>query len=310
MLDLQTAPDTDLPPTWAEAWETFDLLRRPDLSDRTRANYREALVALARYLGPTPPPLDQLTRYQLAAFLSPGRDGLAAATQANRHRSLSALFGWLARPVAGDDPYLARNPIRGLSVPKADEDPVPVLSLDDVRRLLATCQTASFEDRRDEALLRFLFDTGARRGEVTSMRLDRLDLKGMTAVVSGKTGPRIVAFGPKTASALYRYLRQRQKHPRKAAPQLWLGHQGPLQGNGIYQAIARRFEWAGVNGHKMVHAFRHSFAHYFAADGGNETDLMQLAGWSSLAMARRYGRSAAAERARVAHRQHSPGDLL
>ncbi len=58
------------------------------------------------------------------------------------------------------------------------------------------------------------------------------------------------------------------------------------------------------------HQFRHGFAHAFLAAGGQETDLMRLAGWSSRAMLQRYGAAAADERARDAYRKLSPMDRL
>jgi site-specific recombinase XerD len=305
-------PTGDLPATWAPHWEDFEILRRSELSARTLQNYREALVILARHLEPSPPPLEALTRRHLAGFLEAQRGQVASATVANRFRSLSAFLGWLAAPGEDEEPLIPRNPMKGLKLPRPTEDPVPVLSLADVRRLLQTCKGTDFEDRRDEALLRFLFDTGVRRGEAASMQMTKewLDLRELTAMVTGKTGPRIVAFGPKTAAALHRYLRLRVRRAPRGETALWIGRKGALTGNGIYQLIERRFEAAGLEASKLVHVFRHSFAHHFADGGGSEGDLMALAGWTSPSMAHRYGRSAAQARARRAHRRLSPGEQL
>lgn len=47
--------------------------------------------------------------------------------------------------------------------PKVPEQAPPVLSVDELRALLAACEGTGFEERRDTALIRVLIDTGARR---------------------------------------------------------------------------------------------------------------------------------------------------
>lgn len=200
----------------------------------------------------------------------------------------------------------------GLRAPKVEEDPIPVLTYEDVRRLLAVCRGSKFEERRDEAIIRFLFDTGCRRGEVASMRIEPgwLDLREGEAKVDGKTGPRMVSIGDRTAAAIKRYLRTRDRQRTREERWLWLGRKGPLTGNGIYQMLDRRYDEAGIDVRKKAHIFRHSFSHHFRMEGGSDSELTTLNGWSSPAMAYRYGRSAAQARAREAHRRHSPGDKL
>ena len=73
-----------------------------------------------------------------------------------------------------------------------------------------------------------------------------------------------------------------------------------MTGNGIYQIITSRAGEAGI-GPIHPHQFRHTFAHTQLAEGMQEGDLAHLAGWSSTQMLRRYGASAAAERARAAY---------
>ncbi|MEV6105756.1 tyrosine-type recombinase/integrase, partial [Streptomyces sp. NPDC051940] len=58
------------------------------------------------------------------------------------------------------------------------------------------------------------------------------------------------------------------------------------------------------------HQFRHTFAHLWKLNAGNDDDLMRIMGWSSREMLNRYGASAGTERAREAHRRLSPGDNL
>ncbi|HEX5401191.1 MAG TPA: hypothetical protein VFX16_02690 [Pseudonocardiaceae bacterium] len=73
--------------------------------------------------------------------------------------------------------------------------------------------------------------------------------------------------------------------------------------------LERRGKVANVPG-LHAHRFRHTLAHNWQLNDGNETDLMRIMGWKSPEMLRRYGVSAADERAHKAHRGLNLGDHL
>lgn len=255
-----------------------------------------------------------LLRSSLALWVAGLLDaGSAAATARTRQLGVRRFVKWIAA-----EGEIDADPFVGVMPPKIDETVVEPLTEDELRAMVKACTpgkaatpSEAFRGRRDEALIRFMFETGARAGEVVALGVGDVDLAGGVAIIRrGKGGKgRSVPFGPDAALALDRYLRLRRTHRLAEDPALWLGDRGRrFSYAALHYALRARAEEAGVVGFHP-HKMRHTAAHRWLAKGGSESGLMAVAGWSNSAMLHRYSKAQASARAAEEARKLNLGEL-
>src|SRR5690625_4552638 len=120
-------------------------------------------------------------REHVEHYLADMRERVSAATVATHYRALQQLVKWLA-----DDGESPAAPMGRTSPRAIPEQPVPVLTDDVLRALLDTTKGNTFENRRDEAIIRLFLDTGMRAAELCGLTVDDIDSELSVALVMGK----------------------------------------------------------------------------------------------------------------------------
>jgi site-specific recombinase XerD len=273
----------------AESWLVG--LEAEHKSPQTLRAYRAGVEGFLRWheaQGSAEPVLDRPAASAYLADLR--RQGQAAATCRLRYRALRLFSTWLAEEGEAD-----RDELAALKPPALDSPVVPRLTDEELAALIAACKGKTFADRRDEALVRLMANTGLRASEALGLEVADVDLRrGEVTVRRGKGGAgRRAVIGPETIRALDKYRRMRSRHPLAHTPALWLaGVNGRTFGYpGAAAAIGKRAEAASIEGFHL-HRLRHSFATRYLAAGGTPTALRQMGGWADLAMVERYTRDA------------------
>jgi len=286
------------------SWELA--LRAERKSPQTIKSYGDGVRAFLRWCGERghSPALD---RELVKGFVADVLDGGAEPSTARaRQLGVRRFSAWLE-----EEGEIDTDPLLGLKAPKLDAKVTESLTEAELRKLIKACGGREFRDRRDEAIVRLMAETGMRAGEVTGLTVADVDLnRGLVTVRRGKGGKgRIAPFGDQTARAIDRYLRARRTHRLADTDALWLGDRGKsLEYYGLHAALKYRAGLAGLTGFHP-HLLRHTAAPRWLAAGGSEGGLMAVAGWSTRDMIDRYTKATASERAAAEARGLNLGEL-
>jgi integrase/recombinase XerD len=257
-------------------------------SERTIIAYRSDLVGFGKFLSETDVSMERATVADIERFVSRQRSGgkspksvaRAIATLRVFHRFL------VEEGVRMDDPM---SMIEGVAVPKG----IPkALSQDDVIRLLESVTGVDALAIRDQALLEFLYGTGARISEACGLRLSDLDMENSLVRLFGKgSKERIVPFGRQAHMALTRWLgpsgrpfvEPQQWARRDDADAVFLGVRGTRLTRQAAWGIVKKYAMrAGIKVDLSPHVLRHSCATHMLVNGADLRVVQELLGHASV----------------------------
>jgi integrase/recombinase XerD len=211
-------------------------------------------------------------------------------------RAIKAFLNWAASDGLIDE----RLPKR-VTLPHRAQKLLPVLTPDQVRRLMLACG----DSLRDRAILAVLLDTGIRASELCGLTLDRVTLTQEDAylIVHGKGRKvREVGLGRQSRNLLHRYL-TRERHTSRRRPgnqAVFLGRSGAaLRPEGLDRLLYRLRDRAGLSGVRVgAHTFRHTYAYSYISQGGDVMRLSRLLGHTSVSTTQGYLTAFTASQAR------------
>ena len=161
-------PTTVQPPATVDlaallpSWELA--LRAERKSPQTVKTYGDGVRQYLAWCAHEPVPAD-LSRASVVGFVAALLDGgAAAATARARQLAVRRFAAWLLEEGETDT-----DPLLGIKAPQLDTAVVEPLTEAELRALLDACRGAAMRDRRDEALVRLMAETGARAGEVVAL---------------------------------------------------------------------------------------------------------------------------------------------
>ena len=165
--------------------------------------------------------------------------------------------------------------------------------MEDVFKLLDSAKLAGQSDKskkkmvlRDQALLEFLYGTGARVSEAAgAKRADLYTEMGLVRLFGKGSKERVVPMGKAAWEAVKVYLKECRPKlvGNSSADYLFLNNRGgKLSRMGIWKILNKYVTLAGITKNVSPHTLRHSFATHLLAGGADLIAVQELLGHADI----------------------------
>ena len=241
----------------------------------------------------------------LRAFLAwLHEQGYAKTTIARRLAAVRTYGKFLCR-----EGTIASNPAEALRSPRLNKTLPHFLTVEDIRRLLASPSVHTPFGRRDRAMLESLYSAGLRVSELCGLNLDDADLGDGVLLIRGKgKKERLALLGDQAIAALKAWLGDRREllaSVGAVAVAIFLNKSGGrLTTRSVGRLLEGHLKRAGLDPRTTPHTLRHSFATHLLDNGADIRGVQELLGHKSLATTQVYTHVTTARMQQSYHKAH------
>ena len=276
-----------------------------NLTQKTISGYGEVLKLFLQYLEKTTIPFEQVSSLTIKEFIASLQDRELSDHSINSYlKVLRIFFGFLESEGLLNGQV---NPMEKIKLLRTEKKIKPVLSPQDIERILSVFDKKSFTGCRNFTMVYTFYDTMIRLSELCNIKLSDLNMIEQTMKVYGKgRKERYVFFGKKLAKYLQLYLYGFRENI--SGEYLFCKSDGTYLPPDQVQHIFRRYsKKAGI--HFNPHLLRHSAGTQWIKNNGSPLCLQNLMGHSSFRTTQKYIHLAL-EDLKKEHTVHSLGDSL
>jgi len=276
-----------------------------NLSEKTMQAYGERLGNFYKFLRGKNLTFEAVDKCGIQDYILSMKDRVSDETVNGRIRVLKTFFKFLVDDGLWDG---KSNPMDKISLIKTEKRLKPILSPDDITKLLSSIDRNSYYGYRAYCMILIFWDSLIRLSELANLRVASVDLKTGTIKVYGKgRKERICPLGSKTVKHLHRFwINYREKI---SSDYFFCDKRGkPLQKRNVERILTRIGKRFKMN--LTPHLLRHSGASFLALTGVPAFLLQKLLGHTTLSTTNIYINLQDDERLKQAFQKYSPADSL